>query len=77
MRDDSTTRDADTLKVQTNGRSELYLSVATTQVPQIQLLFDSAGIMYTIESQENEMVRFVFHSETDAVKIQSLLDGMH
>jgi hypothetical protein len=76
MRDDSTPHDADTLKVQTDGHRGLYLSVATTQVRQIQLLFDSAGISYTVKSKENDMVRFMFDSKTDAQKIQSLL-GMH
>ena len=77
MRDDSTPRDADTLKVHAESPGGLYLLVATTQVPQIQVLFDGVGIQYTIEAVENEQSSFTFGADITAKEIQSLLDGMH
>lgn len=77
MRDDSTPRDADTLEVSTDSASGLHLLVAATQVPQIQVLFDGVGIIYTIEAVENEQSSFTFVTDVTAPEIQSLLDGMH
>jgi hypothetical protein len=77
MRDESS-QDCDAIRVHVDGSQAPYLLMAASQVPQVQVLFDSVGLKYTIAEPAggSELTTMTFPCDTSAAEIQRLLDEL-
>lgn len=79
MRDASTT-DNLPIQVHEDGSGRPCLDIASVQVPQIRVLFDSVGLKYTIEepvdSISQPLTSIVFETKISREEVQGLLDEL-
>lgn len=80
MRDESN-QNCDTIHVRVDEAQEPYLRIATTQVPQVQVLLDGVGLKYTVAEEtagadDCEFSIITFDADTSAEDVQQLLDEL-
>ena len=78
MRDESN-QNCDVIRVRVDGPQGPYLRIATSQVPQVQVLLDSAGLKYTLAEQSDDdcsLTIITFEADIAASNVQQILDEL-
>ena len=83
MRDESPQK-YETIKVRSDRDEGPYVVIATSQVPQVQVLLDGVGLTYTVTENselasvdECPMSTIVFKPDISCDEIQRVLDEFH
>jgi hypothetical protein len=77
---DETKDGEDSIKVTRNVEGVPQVTVATSQLPQIQVLFDGVALPYTVQPNldaESPTTTITFGPDVKAKEVQSLLNGIH
>jgi hypothetical protein len=80
MRDESS-QECENIRVRVDGAAAPYLLIATSQVPQVQVLFDGVGLKYAVTEKmtaadDCPLSTVTFEDGSTAEEIQQLLDEL-